>query len=436
MIHKPSESQKQCLKHRPQPLLLATLWIGILGMGSFNAYRPATASELTIPESASETAPPAAPESMTPAAIPEPAVSEAAAPEPAALPNEPATDFYSKTAPAPQEQPVQAGPLPAPNQAQSDPDIDTKAYSIGATEPYNAPDNVVVNERSSGCQATLATGQSVSSNLCGAPPARQLYTMPSRSATQPAWASVPPNWGGSQVSAQTVQNTLQYSVAPPRNLSIKPVTGSNPLKWIFPNGERMIFPLPIPVDITSVFGGRIHPITGEWRFHSGTDLGAPMGTPVLAAYSGRVSIAEFLGGYGLSILLDHNQGNEETRYGHLSEVFVKPGQWVQQGTVIGLVGSTGNSTGPHLHFETLQANQGSMVAVDPTMELQTTLAQLATALQTARLTVKSPAKQLTNQPIDQPVAKQFGNRLASQPASQSIKQQVKQAVTPSSVGLN
>ncbi len=418
MIHELSKSHQR-LKHRPQPLLLTTLWLGILGLGSFNTYRPAVAQELTIPESAPEAAQPVAPIAPAP---------EAAAPVAPVLPNEPVTDFYSETAPVPQEKPAQAE-LPAePIQAQSDPDIDTKAYSIGATEPYTSPDSVVVNERSSGCQATLAAGQAISSNLCGAPPAQQLYTMPSRSATQPAWASVPTRWGGSQVSAQTVQNTLQYSVAPPRNLAIKPATGSNPLKWILPNGERMIFPLPIPVDITSVFGWRVHPTSGEWRFHSGTDLGAPMGTPVLAAYSGRVSIAEFLGGYGLSILLDHNQGGEETRYGHLSEIFVKPGQWVQQGTVIGLVGSTGNSTGPHLHFETLQANQGSMVAVDPTMELQTTLTQLATALQTARLTVKSSANQLANQPV----AKQFNPQLASQPA----KQQMKQSVTPSSVGLN
>jgi murein DD-endopeptidase MepM/ murein hydrolase activator NlpD len=411
MIHEPSESQKHCPKHRPQSLLLATFWLGTLGLGSFSAYGPAIAEDLTIPESASESAPPAAPAPALEPAAPEAAV----APEPAApaLPNEPATDFYSETAPAaPQAKPVQAEPA----QAQSDPDIDTKDYSIGATEPYNAPDNVnvVVNERSSGCQATLAAGQAIASNLCGASPAQQLYTMPSRSATQPAWASVPTNWRGSEVSAQTVQNTLQYSVAPPRNLSIKPATGSNPLKWILPNGERMIFPLTIPVDITSVFGWRVHPVTGEWRFHSGTDLGAPMGTPVLAAYSGRVSLAEFLGGYGLSILLDHNQGSEETRYGHLSEIFVKPGQWVQQGTVIGLVGSTGNSTGPHLHFETLQANQGSLVAVDPTMELQTTLTQLATALQTARLTAKSPANPANpsvNLTANQPT-KQLASRLA------------------------
>jgi murein DD-endopeptidase MepM/ murein hydrolase activator NlpD len=409
MIHESSESQKR--KHRPQPLILTTLWLGILGLGSFNAYRPAIATELTIPETA-ESAPPAAPEPIVPATTapeyvaPEPVTPQAAAPESAApaLPAEPATDFYSETAPA--------APPSEPTQAQSDPYIDTKDYSIGAT--YTAPDNVVVNERSSGCQATLASGQAIASNLCGTPPAQQLYSMPSRNANPPAWASVPTNWNGSEVSAQTVQNTLKYAVAPPRNLAIKPVTGANPLKWILPNGERMIFPLSIPVDITSVFGWRNHPITGEWRFHSGTDLGAPMGTPVLAAYSGRVSLAEFLGGYGLSILLDHNKGSEETRYGHLSEVFVKPGQWVQQGTVIGLVGSTGNSTGPHLHFETLQESQGSMVAVDPTMELQTTLAQLATALQTARITAKAP--------VTQP--KQQAQRQAQQP------------IAPSSVALN
>jgi murein DD-endopeptidase MepM/ murein hydrolase activator NlpD len=110
-----------------------------------------------------------------------------------------------------------------------------------------------------------------------------------------------------------------------------------------------------------------------------------MGTPVLAAYSGRVNLAEFLGGYGLSILLEHDQGQQATQYAHLSELFVKPGQWVQQGTVIGLVGSTGLSTGPHLHFELQQVTQNGLVAVDPTQALQIGFAQLVQALQTARL---------------------------------------------------
>jgi murein DD-endopeptidase MepM/ murein hydrolase activator NlpD len=207
------------------------------------------------------------------------------------------------------------------------------------------------------------------------------------------------------VSAQTIQGTLNYTAVVPRNIAIKPITGANPLKWILKNGERMIFPLAMPVDITSIFGWRVHPITGEWRFHSGTDLGAPMGTPVLAAYSGRVSLAEMLGGYGLSILLDHNEGKQETRYAHLSQVFVKPGQWVQQGTVIGLVGSTGNSTGPHLHFEALHATSEGMTAVDPTAELQTTMTQLAKALQTARLTVqKPPAEPKVSKPVTESVA--------------------------------
>lgn len=386
MVYKRSELSKQRSQRHPapkaSPLLLAGLWCSILGISlPMNLVASAIAEEIALPETAP--APEAAPVFETAPvfeAAPEPDLSIQSA--------EPAPDFYSETAP----NSPQAQTDPAQSERASDPYIDTQDYSIGATEPYSPPERVVVNERSSGCQSAYGTGQAIASSLCGTPPAQQLYTMPSRSETQPAWANVPTNWDSPSpqgTSAQTVQNTLQYTVAPPSNLALKPVTGANPLKWIFPNGERMIFPLPIPVDITSVFGWRIHPISGEWRFHSGTDLGAPMGTPVLAAYSGRVSLAEFLGGYGLSILLDHNQGSAETRYAHLSEVFVKPGQWVQQGTVIGLVGSTGNSTGPHLHFETLQANQGELVAVDPTPELQSTLTQLATALQTARLTAQA-----------------------------------------------
>jgi murein DD-endopeptidase MepM/ murein hydrolase activator NlpD len=140
----------------------------------------------------------------------------------------------------------------------------------------------------------------------------------------------------------------------------------------------------MPAPITSAFGWRLNPVTGLWRMHSGTDLGAPMGTPVVAALAGKVAIANFLGGYGLSILLDHNGGKQETRYAHLSEIFVKPGEWVKQGTVIGLVGSTGNSTGPHLHFEVLQSTPDGMVAIDPGAQLEFALAQLVKALQTAQ----------------------------------------------------
>jgi murein DD-endopeptidase MepM/ murein hydrolase activator NlpD len=387
MNQQPPRFKVQPQQRRFQSFLMLSVWISLSSLG-LGAFTRSTASELVIAEPSTPATSNAAPEPLAPAPAPEPVSAEPIAPEPTAL---------EPIAPAPQI-PVQQAPTvqaPVSVPQASDPYIDTKDYSVGATQPYTAPDQIIVNERSSGCQATLSASQAVAASLCAAPPVQSVDTSSSQGSEQaPAWASN--RWAapeGSEastgISAQTIQGSLNYAAVPPQNLAVKPLTGANPLKWIL-GGERMIFPLPVPVDITSIFGWRAHPITGEWRFHSGTDLGAPLGTPVLAAYSGRVSVAEFLGGYGLSILLDHNKGQQETRYAHLSEVFVKPGQWVQQGTVIGLVGSTGNSTGPHLHFEALQATSEGMVALDPGMELQTTLTQLAKALQTARLTVQQP----------------------------------------------
>jgi murein DD-endopeptidase MepM/ murein hydrolase activator NlpD len=143
------------------------------------------------------------------------------------------------------------------------------------------------------------------------------------------------------------------------------------------NGNiRLIFPLSIPAPITSLFGWRMHPIFGTPRFHAGTDIGAPIGTPVLAAYAGQVVMSDFLGGYGLAIALNHNQGKQQTLYGHLSEVFVKAGETVKQGTVIGRVGSTGNSTGPHLHFEYRELTPEGWVAMDAGAQLEYALAEL------------------------------------------------------------
>ena len=142
------------------------------------------------------------------------------------------------------------------------------------------------------------------------------------------------------------------------------------------NGNiRLVFPLSIPAPITSLFGWRLHPVSGEQRFHAGTDLGAPMGTPVLAAYAGKVALADFMGGYGLAVAIDHNQGTQQTLYGHLSEIFVKPGEVVKQGMVIGRVGSTGVSTGPHLHFEFRQLTTEGWVTMDPGAQLEYALAQ-------------------------------------------------------------
>ena len=114
------------------------------------------------------------------------------------------------------------------------------------------------------------------------------------------------------------------------------------------------WPLPQSFTITSPFGYRKDPFTGEVTYHSGTDIAAPAGTPILAAAAGMVTIANgadpWGGSYGYYIKLDHG-GGIETLYAHCSAITVTAGQRVRQGEVIGYVGTTGNSTGNHLHFE-------------------------------------------------------------------------------------
>lgn len=102
--------------------------------------------------------------------------------------------------------------------------------------------------------------------------------------------------------------------------------------------------------ISSGFGGRKHPISGNWKTHKGIDLAASTGTPVESVGDGTVISAGRNGGYGNYILIRHTQGYE-TAYAHLSKINVKKGQRVTQGQLIGAVGTTGNSTGPHLHYE-------------------------------------------------------------------------------------
>ena len=102
--------------------------------------------------------------------------------------------------------------------------------------------------------------------------------------------------------------------------------------------------------LTSGFGMRADPMLGGQRMHSGVDLAAPVGSPVIATSDGIVSQAGWRGGYGLFVALEHG-GGFQTRYGHMSGVAVTPGQAVRKGDIIGYVGSTGRSTGPHPHYE-------------------------------------------------------------------------------------
>lgn len=102
--------------------------------------------------------------------------------------------------------------------------------------------------------------------------------------------------------------------------------------------------------VTSAFGWRNHPITGEWKFHTGVDLGYDYGTDIVAVLPGRVVYSAEYDGYGNCIILEHENG-DHTLYGHCSALYASYGEYVEQGQVIAAVGSTGNSTGPHLHLE-------------------------------------------------------------------------------------
>jgi murein DD-endopeptidase MepM/ murein hydrolase activator NlpD len=129
---------------------------------------------------------------------------------------------------------------------------------------------------------------------------------------------------------------------------------------------------PVPGRITSGFGMRMHPILGYARFHRGVDIGAAWGTPIMAATDGRVVTAGWGSGYGNMVQLNH-AGGLSTRYGHMSRVAVRAGQTVRQGQVIGYVGSTGMSTGPHLHYELYRNGQ----LTDPRSVRFVTSSQLA-----------------------------------------------------------
>ncbi|PAX56163.1 M23 family metallopeptidase [Brunnivagina elsteri] len=360
------------------------------------------------------------------------------------------------------------------NNAYIDPSDYSTANGNRNESPSNAPSNVILTERSSGCRSILGRGQNVSGNCVKAPVnaklAEHLATSKGSITTAPSWirkshsidvANILPTrriaattesnsgWKGSRIAAASRvavvdvtrnQNRIRTSavvpssnkntynsnrfipapssfipqqtmvsgnaIAPSAGTLPLPMTDANvaprpstvayniPLESTLPrvtytggfayNPTGFIFPLSVPSPITSIFGWRTHPISGDRRFHSGADIGAAMGTPVLAAYTGQIEVADSVGGYGLTVIVNHNSA-VQTLYGHMSQIYVQPGQWVQQGTVIGLVGSTGNSTGPHLHFEVRQLTANGWVATDPGVHLQYALGQLMQSIQTAQL---------------------------------------------------
>ncbi|MFD4739886.1 peptidoglycan DD-metalloendopeptidase family protein [Streptomyces virginiae] len=127
-----------------------------------------------------------------------------------------------------------------------------------------------------------------------------------------------------------------------------------------PAGQQMAMPLHGDFPVTSPYGMRVHPVTGVHKLHTGMDFGVPEGRPVLAAKEGTVTFAGWNAAYGNRVIISHGTiggAQISTTYNHMSALNVATGQQVGVGTVVGLVGSTGYSTGAHLHFEVQQNGQ-------------------------------------------------------------------------------
>ena len=122
---------------------------------------------------------------------------------------------------------------------------------------------------------------------------------------------------------------------------------ANPIKY---TGGKFMWPVPASQRITSYYGNRIHPVYKTKRFHSGIDIGVGYGANILAAADGTVTLSENNGGYGKCIIINHGSGLTSL-YGHNSSLLVAKGEKVTKGQIIAKAGSTGVSTGPHLHFE-------------------------------------------------------------------------------------
>jgi murein DD-endopeptidase MepM/ murein hydrolase activator NlpD len=346
----------------------ATLMLGSLPVRA-EAERP-----MEMP-TAVEAVPPVSPAETSAESLLKPQLSSAPSPDS----NPPfATPVFESSTPA------DASPLPGGSVADSvppvevnaetllnNPLIDTTDYSLGATTSPDSP-SLLFSDRATGCQLSLSEGQSVTSSNCrSGAEADNAPAYSSATDDEGAQFSVGPvSVGGNGV---TIGNTTVIS----REYFNEKLRSLNVMRR---GTQEFVFPLAMPSPITSLFGWRTHPIFGDRRFHTGTDLGAPEGTPVVATQDGEVHIADYMGGYGLIVILRHAEGTLETRYAHLSRILVRPGETVQQGEVVGLVGSTGNSTGPHLHFELRELTAQGWILLNPNELIAYAVTNLADVL--------------------------------------------------------
>lgn len=394
-------------------------WLGSLGILSsgvvaFAQTPDATSDAISVPSAQdllmpAPSSPSAAPSPVAPPVVieaepvtPAPVVTQPSTPSPSQPSNSSAADVQIVVPGLSSDTPITVDRLNQPNSASAAEQpieqvgqsyIDSTEYSVGATQQYGQP-SVVLSERSTGCQATVASGQNVPASVCTS---QNLAAQGGDRSLRLGPVSI--GSSGITVGSTTPSGREYFS----RTMRPAALPGNG--------NASLMFPISIPAAITSAFGWRVHPISGGYRLHQGTDIGAPMGTPVVAAYTGKVAIANFMGGYGLTVVVAHGDETFETLYAHMSELFVQPGEWVEQGEVIGRVGSTGNSTGPHLHFEFRQMTDQGWLAMDAGQLLQTALAQLMNGFQTAQIPAKLDSEALL-------AIKEIGDMgLAMKPAS-------------------
>ncbi len=412
-----------------------------------DAYSTETTTEYSDPVIVPDTEPQVEPEVTY--SEPAPAIDNSIEPEPSYSEPayNPETEYNSEPSQPeipnivpPPEQEIVLPDIPPAADSPANAYIDPTDYQVGATDGYEPPSTVVFSDRSTGCEAALQLGQAAG-DLCSPVYPSQIYQAEGNQVpyigntpyignsnnsipnplvnpgnfasdsngyvanSEPAfggsseesytssWQPEPVDYGsgGSYSGEVAVSGFSPIQVGP---IAVSSMSNSGLAYYnrsqrpasVRGNGDTsVLFPLTIPAPITSLFGWRQHPVLGYGRFHTGIDLGADEGTPVVASYSGQVSVADWLGGYGMAVVLSHSAKSEETLYGHLSELFVKPGETVKQGDVIGRVGTTGVSTGPHLHFELRKLTSQGWVAIDPGNDIQVALAQLLNTMKVAEV---------------------------------------------------
>lgn len=180
---------------------------------------------------------------------------------------------------------------------------------------------------------------------------------------------------GKLLSSTRARVVPDYAVVPGEKANILSGgsnSSTNTLSGVVSSSAKVNFNMPVSGRISSTFGTRFHPVDHKVKFHSGIDIAVPRGTPVGAAAEGEVVFAGQRGGYGNLVVIRHPDGRE-SRYGHLDKIFVSVGEQVTSGQDIAASGSTGKSTGPHLHFEIRENGQ----AVNPNNFLSKVLSKSA-----------------------------------------------------------